>query len=181
MYIYIYSASWKPQGLVLVSVVDIIQRLFMVSVVGCCIVSVVAGNIVLWFLSLALYGFRRGRKRCLWFPCLQQQAKAEAHRGWDPSRERRLWRERWRRFGSGTRQSCEPTRTSKSKSKTKSNSKSKSNSNSNSDSDSNSNSNSNSKEQGLSLLREAAWLGEFAQPCINVCWCDIIYMITTLW
>ena len=46
----------------MVSVVDIIQRLFMVSVVGCLMVSVVAGNVFVWFPPLLFYGFRRGRK-----------------------------------------------------------------------------------------------------------------------
>ena len=59
VYIYIYthtlSSSRKPSGRFLMdSVVDIIQRLFMVSVV--------AGNVLLWFPSLV----------CLWFPSWQE-------------------------------------------------------------------------------------------------------------
>ena len=55
----------------MVSVVDITQRFRMVSVVGFFMVSVVAGNVFLWFPSLVFlwfpsrqetfsYGFRRG-------------------------------------------------------------------------------------------------------------------------
>ena len=73
IYIYVLSSSRKPSGrflLFMVSVVDIIQRLFMMSVVGFLMASVVAGNICLWFPSLVFswfpswqenmfYGFRR--------------------------------------------------------------------------------------------------------------------------
>ena len=52
-YIYILSASWKlPGRFFMVSVVDITQRFRMVSVVGFFMVSVVAGNVFLWFPSL---------------------------------------------------------------------------------------------------------------------------------
>ena len=53
IYIYILSASWKlPGHFCMVSVVDITQRFRMVSVVGCFMVSVAAGNVFLWFPSL---------------------------------------------------------------------------------------------------------------------------------
>ena len=69
----------------MVSVVEIIQRFVMVSVVGCLMVSVVAGNVFLWFPSLVFFlWFPSWRENiCLWFPLLQQQARAEARRGWD--------------------------------------------------------------------------------------------------
>ena len=61
IYTYILSASWKlPGRFFMVSVVDITQRFRMFF----CMVSVVAGNYLLWFPSLLLFnGFRRGRKR----------------------------------------------------------------------------------------------------------------------
>ena len=64
IYIYILSASRKPSGrFLMVSVVDTIQRLFMVSVVGTLMVSVVAGNVFQWFpFAVFFYGFRRGKK-----------------------------------------------------------------------------------------------------------------------
>ena len=57
------SASRKPSGrFLMVSVVDIIQRFLMVSVVGFFMVSVVAGNVFNGFRRWFFYGFRRGSK-----------------------------------------------------------------------------------------------------------------------
>ena len=75
MYVYIYiyklGSSRKPSGrFLMVSVVDIIQRLLMVSVVGFLMVSVVAGNV--------FYGFRR------WF-LFMVSVLAGKHFLWCPS------------------------------------------------------------------------------------------------
>ena len=83
MYVYVYLVRLgnHQDVFVKVSIADIIQLVWIVSVVGLFMVAVVAGNVVLWFPSLGFfYGFRCGRKLlCLWFPCLQQQtAEAEA-------------------------------------------------------------------------------------------------------
>ena len=57
--IYVYIRTFF-----MVSVVDIIQHYFLwfLSSVFFFMVSVVAGNICLWFPSLVLYGVHRGRK-----------------------------------------------------------------------------------------------------------------------
>ena len=75
IYIYIYTHTYiVPLGnrqdvylfVAMVSVVDSIQRyLYMVSVLGLFMVSVVAGNMCLWFPPFFVYGFRRGRKLVL--------------------------------------------------------------------------------------------------------------------
>ena len=57
------SASRKPSGrFLMVSIVDIIQRLFTISVVGCFMASVVAGNLIYVFRRWFFNGFRRGRE-----------------------------------------------------------------------------------------------------------------------
>ena len=54
----------------MVSVVDIIQPCFMVSIVGLFVVSIVAGNVSLWIPSLVFNGFRRGGETFFMAPVL---------------------------------------------------------------------------------------------------------------